>query len=50
MTVLAEAYDSVSRLLLEWAHKNGLLLNVKKTNYMLFTRKRNSGMNCTETL
>ena len=42
---VTEVYNSVSKILLEWVQNNGLLLNVKKTNYMIFTRKRNSGTN-----
>ena len=42
--VCADYYD-VTKLLLRWVQDNELLLNVKKTNYMIFTRKRSIDKN-----
>lgn len=35
-------FEQFSGDLLKWVNINGLFLNIKKTNYMIFTRKRNS--------
>ncbi len=34
-------YSILSKALMEWVSSNGLLLNVKKTKYMIFTNRRN---------
>ncbi len=34
-------FDIISTILLKWVDSNGLVLNLKKTNYMIF-RKRNN--------
>ena len=35
-------YESMCGDLVKWVNINGLFLNIKKTNYMIFTRKRHS--------
>ena len=35
-------FESLSADILKWVNINGLFLNLKKTNYMIFTRKRHS--------
>ena len=35
-------YESFCSSLVKWVNVNGLFLNIKKTNYMIFTRKQNS--------
>ena len=37
-----EIFESLSTDIVKWVNINGLFLNLKKTNYMIFTRKRHS--------
>lgn len=37
-------FNELSRALVNWVSHNELLLNIKKTNYMIFTRKRSIDM------
>ena len=37
-----EIFESLSTEIVKWVNINGLFLNLKKTNYMIFTRKKQS--------
>ena len=37
---IEEKINTLCKRLMEWVRVNGLLINLKKTNYMLFSRKR----------
>ena len=39
---IIEIFESLSTDIVKWVNINGLFLNLKKTNYMIFTRKRHS--------
>ena len=41
---IEEIFNELSSALVNWVSQNELLLNIKKTNYMIFTRKRNFEM------
>lgn len=38
-------YEELSTALVSWVSNNGLLLNIRKTNYMIFTRQRQLNLN-----
>ena len=37
-----QALDKLGEILVNWVNSNGLFLNLKKTNYMLFSRSNRS--------
>ena len=41
ITEISSKFSELSDALVNWVSSNELLLNIKKTNYMIFTRKRN---------
>ena len=40
-----EHLNQLNKFLVQWVNSNGLALNLKKTKYMIFTRKRNINLN-----
>ena len=42
---LEAKFAEISNFLITWVSENGLMLNIKKTNYMIFTRQRNLNIN-----
>ena len=40
LTEINEQFKILSSTLTDWVNSNGLMLNIKKTNYMLFTKQR----------
>ena len=44
MCEVATLFSELAQSLVDWVGSNGLALNVRKTNYMLFTRARNTNL------
>ena len=40
MTEISSQVDELCRVLLKWVDSNGLAVNLKKTTYMIFSRRR----------
>ena len=45
MQEIEAQFTELSSTLVKWVSQNGLSLNIKKTNYLIFTRKKNLNLN-----